>query len=204
MRSLHRIWLSSPLSLASALRGGRAAATTQGHSRLWAARFHARRARSLGAGQLFGLHALRSGTRRDRPRGRSTPTSGAELPAAATVGVVSSVRVARARERRAADRPRPDVQGRGQEFPDAAERDLRPPAGRRPRPCAAGRGARPVKVARTADGQRDVVIAIDAGHGGEDPGAIGKSGTREKNGCARDRDASSPTGSMPNPACARC
>jgi len=30
------------------------------------------------------------------------------------------------------------------------------------------------------DGLRDVVIAIDAGHGGEDPGAVGKAGTREK------------------------
>ncbi len=29
-------------------------------------------------------------------------------------------------------------------------------------------------------GQRDLVIAIDAGHGGEDPGAIGNKGTREK------------------------
>ncbi|MGH8131482.1 MAG: N-acetylmuramoyl-L-alanine amidase [Steroidobacteraceae bacterium] len=38
---------------------------------------------------------------------------------------------------------------------------------------------RPVKVAN-GDGQRDIVIAIDAGHGGEDPGAIGKGGTREK------------------------
>ncbi len=38
---------------------------------------------------------------------------------------------------------------------------------------------RPVKTANL-DGQRDVVIAIDAGHGGEDPGAIGKGGTREK------------------------
>ena len=38
---------------------------------------------------------------------------------------------------------------------------------------------RPVKVAN-GDGQRDLVIAIDAGHGGEDPGAIGKGGTREK------------------------
>ncbi|MBL4712685.1 MAG: N-acetylmuramoyl-L-alanine amidase [Gammaproteobacteria bacterium] len=28
--------------------------------------------------------------------------------------------------------------------------------------------------------KRDVVIAIDAGHGGKDPGAIGRSGTREK------------------------
>jgi N-acetylmuramoyl-L-alanine amidase len=37
----------------------------------------------------------------------------------------------------------------------------------------------PVKVAG-GDGQRDLVIAIDAGHGGEDPGAIGKAGTREK------------------------
>ncbi len=29
-------------------------------------------------------------------------------------------------------------------------------------------------------GLRDVVIAIDAGHGGEDPGALGRKGTREK------------------------
>ena len=28
---------------------------------------------------------------------------------------------------------------------------------------------------------RDAIVAIDAGHGGEDPGAIGKRGTREKN-----------------------
>ncbi len=38
---------------------------------------------------------------------------------------------------------------------------------------------RTVKVA-PIDGQRDVVVAIDAGHGGEDPGAVGKAGTREK------------------------
>ncbi len=30
------------------------------------------------------------------------------------------------------------------------------------------------------DGDRDVVIAVDAGHGGSDPGAIGHGGTREK------------------------
>src|SRR5690606_9327804 len=29
-------------------------------------------------------------------------------------------------------------------------------------------------------GKRDVVVVIDAGHGGEDPGAIGPRGTREK------------------------
>jgi N-acetylmuramoyl-L-alanine amidase len=37
------------------------------------------------------------------------------------------------------------------------------------------------KVERqVARGQRDVVVAIDAGHGGEDPGAKGHRGTREK------------------------
>ena len=39
----------------------------------------------------------------------------------------------------------------------------------------------PVKqLADLREDNRDVVIAIDAGHGGEDPGAIGKSRTREK------------------------
>jgi N-acetylmuramoyl-L-alanine amidase len=32
-----------------------------------------------------------------------------------------------------------------------------------------------------ADSGRDVVVAIDAGHGGQDPGATGRGGTREKN-----------------------
>lgn len=39
---------------------------------------------------------------------------------------------------------------------------------------------KPVKQIQT-NGMRDVVIAIDAGHGGEDPGAIGRRGTYEKN-----------------------
>jgi N-acetylmuramoyl-L-alanine amidase len=30
------------------------------------------------------------------------------------------------------------------------------------------------------EGERDVVVAVDAGHGGDDPGAIGRGGTREK------------------------
>ncbi|HKE43951.1 MAG TPA: N-acetylmuramoyl-L-alanine amidase [Steroidobacteraceae bacterium] len=40
----------------------------------------------------------------------------------------------------------------------------------------------PVKVqhAPEVDAARDLVIAVDAGHGGDDPGAIGRSGTREK------------------------
>lgn len=41
----------------------------------------------------------------------------------------------------------------------------------------ATKASRPVPVPRRG---RDVVIAIDAGHGGDDPGAIGRNGTREK------------------------
>lgn len=43
--------------------------------------------------------------------------------------------------------------------------------------------AQPVKTAESVNGggARDVVVAVDAGHGGEDPGAIGPSGLKEKN-----------------------
>lgn len=42
-------------------------------------------------------------------------------------------------------------------------------------------GASPVKRLSQADANaRDLVIAVDAGHGGQDPGALGRSGTREK------------------------
>ena len=39
---------------------------------------------------------------------------------------------------------------------------------------------RPVEAKHAPHDSRDLVIAIDAGHGGEDPGAIGKNGLREK------------------------
>lgn len=38
----------------------------------------------------------------------------------------------------------------------------------------------PVRVAPSPSAKRDVLIAIDAGHGGEDPGALGPKGVREK------------------------
>jgi N-acetylmuramoyl-L-alanine amidase len=41
------------------------------------------------------------------------------------------------------------------------------------------RSSKPTSVPKPA-GKRDVVIAVDAGHGGEDPGAIGPKGIREK------------------------
>src|SRR6266700_6186249 len=45
---------------------------------------------------------------------------------------------------------------------------------------AASAADTPVKVEHARPDARDLIIAIDAGHGGEDPGAIGKNGTREK------------------------
>jgi N-acetylmuramoyl-L-alanine amidase len=48
-------------------------------------------------------------------------------------------------------------------------------------PALAAQGvATPIKAEHAPRDARDLVIAIDAGHGGEDPGAIGKNGTREK------------------------
>lgn len=44
----------------------------------------------------------------------------------------------------------------------------------------AGSPASPVKSVALAAKGRDLVIAVDAGHGGKDPGAIGRSGTQEK------------------------
>jgi N-acetylmuramoyl-L-alanine amidase len=38
----------------------------------------------------------------------------------------------------------------------------------------------PVHVPHSRPAARDLIIAVDAGHGGEDPGAIGHNGTREK------------------------
>lgn len=46
--------------------------------------------------------------------------------------------------------------------------------------AAAPRVDKPVKAKHAPSDARDLIIAVDAGHGGEDPGAIGKNGTREK------------------------
>ena len=43
----------------------------------------------------------------------------------------------------------------------------------------ARQGTKPVKTEKTKK-KRNIVVAIDAGHGGRDPGAVGKKGTREK------------------------
>ena len=54
-------------------------------------------------------------------------------------------------------------------------------AGAAAAPMRPADAAKPVKSLAAADARgRDLVIAIDAGHGGQDPGAIGRGGTREK------------------------
>jgi len=47
-------------------------------------------------------------------------------------------------------------------------------------PLAAASAPTPIRAEHARNGARDLVIAVDAGHGGEDPGAIGAGGTREK------------------------
>lgn len=55
------------------------------------------------------------------------------------------------------------------------------PAGKGASGKADAKGSKPhLSINRGPKKARDVVIAIDAGHGGEDPGAIGAKGTREK------------------------
>jgi N-acetylmuramoyl-L-alanine amidase len=73
---------------------------------------------------------------------------------------------------RSTEPPAPDAQ-------PAAEEAAAPPAVRGPVPEQAALEA-PIKAAHARQDARDLIIAIDAGHGGDDPGAIGKNGTREK------------------------
>lgn len=47
-------------------------------------------------------------------------------------------------------------------------------------PVPAAAPASPVKRLNPLGGARDIVVAIDPGHGGKDPGATGRRGTREK------------------------
>jgi N-acetylmuramoyl-L-alanine amidase len=53
-------------------------------------------------------------------------------------------------------------------------------SGGSPKTAKAEKLDKPVKAKHAPADARDLIIAIDAGHGGEDPGAIGKNGTREK------------------------
>jgi N-acetylmuramoyl-L-alanine amidase len=56
-------------------------------------------------------------------------------------------------------------------------------------PATLAAASRPVRVEHAPHESRDLIVAIDAGHGGDDPGAIGQHGLREKDvvlGIAKD------------------
>jgi N-acetylmuramoyl-L-alanine amidase len=61
--------------------------------------------------------------------------------------------------------------------PDTAAQAAPPPATQRPEPAPA---AKPAQRPQRSGNERLIIVAIDAGHGGEDPGAIGRGGTKEK------------------------
>jgi N-acetylmuramoyl-L-alanine amidase len=76
-----------------------------------------------------------------------------------------------------------DLAGGSPGAPQAAM--ARPPAARPPSLSSSASAATsaiavPVKPEHAPADARDLIVAIDAGHGGDDPGAIGKNGTREK------------------------
>jgi N-acetylmuramoyl-L-alanine amidase len=86
--------------------------------------------------------------------------------------------------------PRPDaIQEIARAVPPAADAQGAPPeAGKAPAaaaPAVVAAAAKPdaqaAKEAKAPKVERLVIVAIDAGHGGEDPGAHGRRGTREKN-----------------------
>ncbi len=177
MRSLH--WITAAvlatLSLAVAPRA-LAASPELEEVRLWASPDSTRVVLDLSAPVSYSVFTLADPDRVVIDLEDVTADQ-AQLPAAATVGVVSGVRVA-AREngglRVVLDltsrvEPKSFLTPPNETYGHRLVVDLGPE-----------QALRPVKVASGGNGQRDVVIAIDAGHGGEDPGAIGKSGTREK------------------------
>ena len=176
MRSLH--WINTgALMVASLLATSSQARAADLHEiRLWASPDSTRVVLDLSAPVSYSVFAL-SDPERIVIDLEQLGADAAQLPAAAVVGVVSGVRVA------------PRDNGGLRVVLDLTTRVepksfLTPPnetyGHRLVVDLGLDQALHPVKVANDGSGQRDVVVAIDAGHGGEDPGAIGKAGTREK------------------------
>ena len=177
MRSLHWICATvlATLSLVAPSRALAASADLQ-EIRLWASPDSTRVVLDLSAPVSYSVFML-SDPDRVVIDLEDIAAKAAQLPAVATVGAVSGVRIA-ARENGGL-RVVLDLTSRVE-----PKSFLTPPNETYGHRLVVDLGLpqvlRPVKVATDGNAQRDVVVAIDAGHGGEDPGAIGKSGTREK------------------------
>ncbi len=184
MRSLHRIcaFILTTLSFAVAPAALAASAELQ-EVRLWASPDSTRVVLDLSAPVSYAVFTLADPDRividlEDVAAGAT------QLPAAATVGVVSGVRFA-AREngglRVVLDltskvEPKSFLTPPNETYGHRLVVDL-----------GFQQALRPVKAATDSNNQRDVVVAIDAGHGGEDPGAVGKIRHAREDGRARDR-----------------
>ncbi|MGH8676166.1 MAG: N-acetylmuramoyl-L-alanine amidase, partial [Burkholderiales bacterium] len=173
MRSLH--WINACVLLVASLPFAAVAAELQ-EVRLWASPDSTRVVLDLSAPVSYSVFALADPDRIVIDL-EQVGADAAQLPAAAAIGVVSGVRIA-ARDNGSL-RVVLDLTSKVE-----LKSFLTPPnetyGHRLVVDLGLEQALHPVKAANDANGQRDIVVAIDAGHGGEDPGAIGKSGTREK------------------------
>lgn len=115
------------------------------------------------------LEALITERMREAPRAPAAPTASAPAPGAADpLGELMAQQAARPPVSVSqANRPSAPVGPLPMPMP--------PPAGPPPTaPAVAGNGA------TSSQTDRIIIVALDPGHGGEDPGAIGSNGTREK------------------------